>query len=77
MAGSNYRHSTDRVDGTIIAECPHLDEAPEQHLRIEMDYETSVGDDVLDDLVEAWPECGECGAELDVLDFREQTEVIE
>ncbi|AZH24788.1 hypothetical protein [Haloplanus aerogenes] len=61
----------------IIAECPNLNETPEEHLRIKGDYETSVDDDVLDDLVEAWPGCGKCGADLYVLDFQEPTEVIE
>jgi hypothetical protein len=38
---SDHRHSTDRVDGTIIAECPNLEDTSEEHLRIEMDGATT------------------------------------
>jgi hypothetical protein len=73
---TDHRHNTDRTDGRIVAECPNIDNDPNRHLSIEVEYETAVGDDVLDDLTEAWSECGHCGAELDVIDYREPTEVL-
>jgi len=72
-----HRHATDRTDGTIIAECPNLSDDPDAHLSVEISYETAVGDDVLDDLLAMVSECRECGAELDVLDYRAPTEVLE
>jgi len=72
----DHRHATDRTDGIIIAECPNKEAERDAHLSVEVSYETSVGDDVLDDLCAMLSGCRECGAELDVVDYREPTEVL-
>ena len=71
------RHATDRVDGTIVAECPNLKDDPESHLHITAEYEDAADTDIFDAVMEAWPECGECGAELDAIHHQEATEVLE
>lgn len=71
------RHATDRVDGTVIAECPNIDEDPEEHLSFEVEYSDAADTTIFDELMETWPECGECGAELDAVHQQEPTEVIE
>jgi len=76
MSGSNHRHSTDRQDGQIIAECPNFDGPSGEHLAVEADYE-SADEDAVDRLVSLIEECPACGAELNLIDLREPTEVIE
>ena len=71
-----YRHATDRVAGTAIAECPNIDEDPEEHLSITVEYEDAADADLLGDLLGAFPECGECGAELEALSQEEPVEVL-
>jgi len=74
---SEYKHNTDRVDGTVIAECPNIDDDPEAHLSFEVDYSDAADTDVFDELMDTWPECGECGAELQSIHQQELSEVIE
>jgi len=72
-----HRHATDRTDATIIAECPNISEDRYAHLSVEVSCERSDADSVVDELLTIVPECGECGAELDILGWREPTEVLE
>lgn len=74
---TGHRHATDRVDGQIVAECPNAEHRDGPHLQIEVEYETATDDEILDELLEAFPKCGECGEELQFVKYEEPTEVIE
>ena len=74
---SGHRHGTDRVDGVVIAECPNLADDPERHLRFEVEYHDSADTELFSELMDEWPACGECGAELDVIHQQEPSEVLE
>ena len=74
---SDYRHATDRVDGVIVAECPNIDDNPETHLSFTVEYSDAIGAELFEELMDEWPSCGECGAELDAIHKQEQTEVLE
>ena len=73
---TDYRHATDRVDGTIIAECPNKQHTDDDHLSAAVEYEDAVDNDLLATFREAFPECGECGADLDFIGSETATEVI-
>lgn len=74
---SGHRHATDRVEGAIVAECPNIEDDPEAHLSIEVEYEAAADTSIFEELLETWPACGECGAELQSLHQHEPTEVLE
>jgi hypothetical protein len=71
------RLATDRVDGTVIAECPNIGDDPEAHLSFTVDYSDAADTDIFNELMEEWPACGECGAELDAIHQQEPTQVLE
>jgi len=74
---SDYKHNTDRVDGTVIAECPNIEDDPETHLSFTVDYSDAADTTIFGELMDQWPECGECGAELQAIHEQEPSEVIE
>jgi len=74
---SGHRHATDRVDGVVIAECPNLDDDPEAHLSFTVEYSDAADTEIFRELMDEWPACGECGAELDAIHQQEPSEVIE
>jgi hypothetical protein len=76
VTSSGYRHATDRVDGTIVAECPNKEFPDDDHLTVVVDYEDAAGNDFLDEFRDAWSHCGECGAKLDVLQQETPAEVL-
>jgi len=71
------RHAADRVDGTVVAECPNLDDDPEAHLSFTVEYGDAADTEIFDELMDTWPACGECGAELDAIHQQEPAEVLE
>jgi len=73
----SHRHATDRVDGTVVAECPNIGDDPEAHLSFEIEYTDAVNTDIFDELMDTWPTCGECGAELQAIHQQEPSEVLE
>jgi len=73
----SHRHATDRVDGTVVAECPNIEDDPEEHLSFEVAYSDSADTGIFDELMDTWPTCGECGAELDAMHQQEPSEVLE
>jgi len=73
----DHRHATDRVTGTAIAECPNIRRDPEAHLTICLEYSDAADTDIFAELMNAYPECGECGAELDAAHQQEPAEVIQ
>lgn len=73
----SHRHATDRVDGTVVAECPNIKDDPEAHLSFEVAYSDSADTGIFDELMDTWPTCGECGAELDAMHQQEPSEVLE
>lgn len=75
MSGG-YRHATDRVDGTIIAECPNKEHPDDDHLSATVEYEDAADTEIFDEFNEAFSTCGVCGAELEVIGQQEPTEVI-
>ena len=74
---SNHKHRTDRVDGTVVAECPNIDADPETHLSFVVEYEDAADTELFDELMNTWPVCGECGAELNAIHQKTQSEVLE
>jgi len=70
------RHATDRADGTVIAECPHVEDNPEAHLSFTVKY-INTDTAIFDELMDAWPTCTGCGAELDAVHHQEPAEVVE
>lgn len=72
-----HRHSTDRVDGTIIGECPNVDDDPEEHLLIEIEYRDAADTDTFEEFMDEFSYCWGCGAELDYIHQQEQSEVLE
>jgi len=78
MADGGIRYDTDRVDGTLIAECPNVTTPDDNHLQIKIDY-MGAGDtvgEVVADIRETWLNCGECGAMLRWLNASEPAEVL-
>jgi hypothetical protein len=72
------KHSTDRVDGVIIAECPNAEHRDDPHLQAEVEYGQAKPDNVADEFLEAFGnECRECGTEIDYIVQEEPSEVIE
>ena len=70
---SDYKHATDRVDGTIIADCIECDE-----YNIIVEYETAVDDDVLADFKQVVSEtCPHCGGTVGTVKQETPTEVLE
>jgi len=78
VTDGGHRHDTDRVDGTLIAECPNSTAPDDDHLQIEVNYEAAAdaAAELVADIREAWPDCGECGATLQWLDASEPGEVM-
>jgi len=74
---NNHKHNTDRVDGEVIGECPNIEDDPETHLSYRVEYSDTVDTGIFEELVETFPSCGECGAELDVIHQQEPAEVLE
>jgi DNA-directed RNA polymerase subunit RPC12/RpoP len=69
----NYRHSTDRVDGTIIARCSTCDE-----YEASTEYTAAANKKALSKLKEILGgECPHCGSEVTVIVSEQPTEVIE
>jgi hypothetical protein len=76
-ADGGHRLATDRVDGTLLAECPNAECEDDDHLQVEIDYEHAVDNDLADTFIDAFPECGECAAELNVIAQETPVEVLE
>jgi hypothetical protein len=78
LTDGGSRHATDRVDGTLIAECPNATAPDDDHLQIEVNYEDAAdaAAELVADIRETWPDCGECGATLQWLDASEPVEVM-
>jgi len=74
---SDHKHATDRVDGTVIAECPNIDDDPDAHLSFVVEYSDAADTDIFEEVMDEWPDCGECGAELDAVHQQEPHEVLE
>ena len=74
---SGHRLGTDRVDGVLTAECPNIADDPEEHLAITVEYEDAADTTIFEELMETFPECGECGAELQALNQQQPSEVLE
>jgi len=72
-----HKHRTDCVDGTVIAECPNIEDDPEAHLSFTVEYSDAEGTEIFAELMDTWPNCGECGAELQAMHQQEPSEVIE
>lgn len=72
-----HRHATDCVDGTVVAECPNIEEDPESHLSFTADYGDAADTDIFEELLDAFPTCGECGSELQAIHQQEPAEVLE
>jgi len=72
----DHRHNTDHVDGTIRAECPNIEDDPDKHLSITVQYEDVVDTTIFEEVMDTWPECGECGAELETIHQQEPSEVL-
>jgi len=73
----SHRHATDRADGTVVAECPNIEDDPEAHLSFTVEYSDSADTGIFNELMDAWPTCGECGAELQAMHQQEPSEVLE
>jgi hypothetical protein len=74
---TGHKHGTDRVDVTILAECPNTVTHGDEHLRIEAEFGRAKDAEIVkEELVEVYPECGECGADLDVIVHSEPSEVL-
>lgn len=64
------RHATDRIDGTMLAECPNGCQSWE--------LEISTSKHSLDEVVpDAFRECSVCGAEMDTISQEQPSEVLE
>jgi hypothetical protein len=74
---TGHRLSTDRVDGTIIAKCPNKEHEDDGHLEIHADYEDCADNTLLEELLDAFPDCGECGTALDWIRHEEPSEVLD
>jgi hypothetical protein len=74
---SEYSHATDRVDGTVVAECPNIEDDPELHLSFTVEYSDAADTEIFTELMDEWPACGECGAELQAIHQQEPSEVLE
>lgn len=74
---SGHRHATDRVDGKILAKCPNKENEDDPHLKIEAEYEDCAANTMLEELIENFPECGECDAELDYIQSETPSEVLD
>ena len=74
---SGHRHATDRIDGTVVAECPNIEDDPEEHLSFSVEYSDSADTEIFNELMDTWPACGECGAELQAIHQQEPSEVLE
>jgi hypothetical protein len=73
-----HKHATDREDVTIIAECPNVEGSADDHLQINAQVGKAKNvEAVKEEPVKGWPQCGECGSELDVVALSEPSEVIE
>jgi hypothetical protein len=70
------RHATDHTNGTVIAMCPHVADDPEAHLSFTVQY-SDTDTAIFDELMDAWPTCTRCGAELNAVHHQEPAEVLE
>lgn len=69
---NSHRHATDRVDGTILAECPN-----ECDVAAVVQYSNADPEaDALGEITEVLVTCPECGDELDTIRYEESSEVI-
>lgn len=72
------RLSTDRVDETIIAECPNKEHEDDGHLLVEADYSQCADDELVDKIIESIPEtCSVCGEDVDWIQQQEPSEVLD
>lgn len=71
------RHSTDRVDGKILAECPNKEHRDDPHLSVEVEYSDAVDNDFVEVFRDAWDDCGECGEPLDMVAQETPSEVLD
>jgi len=78
VADGGFPNVPDRVNGTLVAECPNVTAPNDDHLQIKIDYMGAgdTVDEVVADIRETWPSCGECDAELQWLDANEPAEVL-
>jgi hypothetical protein len=74
---TGHKHATDREDVTIVAECPNIEQDDGPHLSIEAEFGPAEdATAVKQELVEALPECGECGSDLDAIAYGDQSKVL-
>jgi len=70
---AEYKHTTDRVDGVIVANCTECDE-----YSCTAEYGTAVDDDVLADFKRIVSDtCPYCGGSVGVVGQETPTEVLE
>jgi|APHM01.1.fsa_nt_gi hypothetical protein len=77
MGDDSHRHSTDRVNGVVIAECPNIDDDPDAHLSFTVEYGDAADTTIFQELMDEWPACGECGAEMQAIHHQEPKEVLD
>jgi len=68
---SGHKHSTDRVDGFIVAECPEGCD-----ISVEVEYEAAEKNEVLADLKRVISTCHNCGTDMAYMQQEEPTEVL-
>jgi len=70
---SDYRHATDRVDGTIVASCSECDE-----YAVSVEYGAAADNEVLDDLKQIVSDtCPYCSGDVGVVQSETPVEVFE
>jgi len=69
---SGHRHSTDRVEGVVIAECPEGCD-----ISLTLEYSDAQDNEVLADLKEMISTCHTCGAEMTYIQQEEPEETLE
>lgn len=74
---SDHRLATDRVDGTIVAECPNKEYPDDDHLTVAVEYEEAAINTLVEEFIDAFETCGECGADLDYVAEERPSEVLE
>lgn len=68
---SDHRHSTDRVDGLYLAECPN------GCATIELEYTDAADHSIVEAIKELAEECSHCDAAMDIINYEEPSEVLD
>lgn len=69
---SDHKHSTDRVEGLIISECPEGCD-----VSVELEYGDAADNEVLADLKDLISVCRNCGADMAYVQHEEPAEVLD